>query len=303
MRKPDEIALTREQREAIRTHARRALQASGALGHFPTDVTAVMKVAQATEIHEHVLGNPSFLARLRHKAGGALRSALSKVMGIFDARAGEIFIDRTLHLVKQTFVRLHETAHAYLPWQRPMYAVVEDCAQSIDPEVAELFDREANVFASEVLFQIDSFVTEASEHPFGIFVPVNLSKKYGASIYSSMRQYVTKNHRTCAVLVLEPPQLIAGDGFRAALRRPVYSPTFQSKFSGLTWPDYFTPDSEVGGMIPISGRRASGKHAIELVDNNGERHECLAEAFTQTYQVFVLIHVVRALTARTVLVA
>ena len=262
-----------------------------------------MKISKATEIQEDVLGNPGFLARMRKKAGGALRSALSKVMGIFDAKAGEIFIDRTLHLVKQTFIRLHESAHAYLPWHRPMYSVVEDCAHSIDPDVAELFDREANVFASEVLFQIDSFITEANDHPIGIFVPVKLSKKYGASIYSSVRQYVTKNHRTCAVLVLEPPELIPNDGFRAALRRPVYSETFNQQFSDTTWPDYFTPDDKIGEMVPVGSRRASGKRLLELVDNNGDRHECLAEAFTQTYQVFILIYVVRALTARTVLVA
>jgi hypothetical protein len=184
-----------------------------------------------------------------------------------------------------------------------MYAVVEDCAVSIDPDVAELFDREANVFASEVLFQLDSFATEASGHPFGIFVPIRLAKKYGASIYASVRQYVSKNERSCVVLILEPPQPAPVDGFRAALRRVVDSPSFRRQFSGLRWPEYFTPDSEIGGMIPISQRRASPKRRIELVDDNGDSHECLAEAFTQTYQVFILVHVVRTLSDRAVLVA
>jgi hypothetical protein len=260
-----------------------------------------MAIANATEIHEDVLGQAGWLERMRRKAGGPLRSALSKVFGLLHAKGGEIFIDRSLHAVKQTFVRLHEIAHAYLPWQRPMYAVVEDCAQSIDPDVADLFDREANVFASEVLFQLDAFVTEANDHDFGIFVPVKLGKKYGASVYASVRQYVSKNHRTCAVLVLEPPQLVPGDGFRADLRRPIYSPSFQEQFSGLEWPEQFTPDDPIGAMIPIGKRRASAKRHLELVDNNGERHECVAEAFTQTYQVFILIHVERALTARTIL--
>ena len=262
-----------------------------------------MAVAKATEVPDDVLGHPGFLQRMRRKAGGALRAALSKVMGLFDAKAGEIFIDRTLHLVKQTFIRLHEAAHAYLPWQRPMYVIVEDCAASLDPDVADLFDREANVFASEVLFQLDAFSTEANDQEFGIFVPVNLGKKYGASVYSSIRQYVSKNHRTCAVVVLEPPQLVPNDGFRVALRRVVSSPTFQEQFSHFAWPDHFTPDDEIGAMVPIGGRRASGKRRLELIDDNGDRHECVAEAFTQTYQVFILIHVVRALTARTVLVA
>ena len=40
----------------------------------------------------------------------------------------------------------------------------------------------------------------------------------------------------------------------------------------------------------------SGKRQIALVDRNGLRHECIAESFTQSYQVFVLIHAVSTLT-------
>jgi hypothetical protein len=55
-------------------------------------------------------------------------------------------------------------------------------------------------------------------------------------------------------------------------------------------------------MVPLGKRRASGKHALELADNNGDLHECVAEAFTQKHQVFVLIHVVRALTRTSIVV-
>ncbi len=65
-----------------------------------------------------------------------------------------------------------------------MYAVVEDCKLSLDPAVADQFDREANVFASEVLFQLDGFITEARDHDFGIGVPLKVGKKYGASACS-----------------------------------------------------------------------------------------------------------------------
>jgi hypothetical protein len=306
VRKADDSSLSRAQRDNIRTEATRALEAAGALGHFPTNVSAVMAEANATEVHDDVLSEPGFLEFMRRqgrKAGGVLKSALDKVLGLFDARAGEIFIDRSLHRVKQTFIRLHETAHAYLPWQRKMYTLVEDSALSIDPDVADLFDREANVFASDVLFQLDTFSKEANDQDFGIFVPVNLGKKYGASAYASIRRYVAKHHKTCVVVVLDPPQFDADSGFRAALRRPIPSPTFQARFSRIAWADHFTPDDDIGAMVPLGKRRASGKRTIELTDDNGNRHECIAEAFTQGYQVFVLIHVTQALTANTVLVA
>jgi len=296
VRKTDDSSLTPAERQRIRQHARRVLEQTGAWGCFPTNVPAIMEAAKVIEVPDDVLSDAGFLASMRRKAGAALKSAFSKVRGLFDAKDGFVFIDRTMKIVKQTFVRLHEAAHAYLPWQRPMYAVVQDCDQTLDPEVAELFDREANVFASEVLFQLDTFAQEAEQHDFNIFTPVRLSKKYGASIYASIRQYVAKNQRTCVVLVLNPPVLVAGAGFESALRRAVPSSSFKEKFSDIQWPDRFTPDDHIGALIPLYGRRASRPRHLELVDADGQSHECVAESFTQGSQVFILIHVQHALT-------
>jgi hypothetical protein len=201
--------------------------------------------------------------------------------------------------VKQVFLTLHETGHAVLPWQRNLYALVEDGEQELDPDIADLFDREANVFATEVLFQLDSFANEAAGYEFGIGVPLKLSRKYGSSAYAAVRQYVSKSQRDCVVLVLDPPALMGGDGFRASLRRPVASPSFRMKFD-LSWPAHFTPDDEIGAIVPVGHRRMSKARAITLGDRNGARHECLAEAFKTPYQVFVLIHAVRTLTRTTI---
>ena len=187
-----------------------------------------------------------------------------------------------------------------LPWQRDIYAVTEDCEKTLAPEIADGFEREASTFASDVLFQLDSFTEQAREHEFGILVPVRLGKRYGASIYMSIRRYVTENHRASAVLVMEPPELGQDRGFVAALRREVASPEFKRRFGQLAWPATFGPDDEVGAMIPVGGRRMSGRREITLVDRNHVRHQCLAEAFTQGHQVFVLIHAVAALIRTTV---
>lgn len=295
VKKPDDCSLTPHQYAKVRSEAERALRAAGAFGRFPTPVSDIMSAAQLEEVEEDVL-NESFIAKMRQKAGAALKSALSKVIGLFDARARLVFIDRTLYAVKQTFVRLHEAGHGFMAWQKDLYAVVEDCEKSIDPDVADLFDREANNFASEVLFQLDTFTEEAEQKPFGIMIPVGLSKRYGASIYATVRRYVFRNHRACAVLVLNPPQFIEGDGFRAALRRTVASPRFNEIFGAIEWPPFFTPADDIGKAVPVGGRRLSGKRTISLTDQNGDRHECVVEAFTQTHQVFVLIHATKTLT-------
>lgn len=297
MSKPDDSTLDPEQYARVRREAERVLVAAGGLGRFPTPISDIMAAAEVHEVEEDVL-NEGFIAKLRRQASGALKSALSKVIGLFDARARLVFIDRSLHVVKQTFIRLHETAHGFMAWQRDLYAVVEDCEKTIDPELADQFDREANVFAAEVLFQLDAFSHEAEEQDFGILTPVRLSGRYGASIYASVRQYVTKNWRACTVVVLNPPELVAVHGFKASLRRSCASPAFTEIFGDIRWPDVITPDHFLGPLVPLGQRRMSGKHAIPLVDMNGDRHECIAESFTQSHQIFILIHATTTLRGR-----
>jgi hypothetical protein len=256
-----------------------------------------------TEVKEDVL-NPIFVARILNKAqqaGHVIKRALSKVMGLFHASEGLVFIDRTLAVVKQRFVGLHEAAHGFLPWQRPMYAVVADCEKALDPETADLFDREANVFASEVLFQINTFRDMAEEKPFSIWTPVRLARTFNASLYASIRQYVTKNHRACAVVILDMPRLEEGVGFRANLRRVVQSSSFTSTFGQHAWKDSYTPDDDIGALVPLGNRRGSGKRQLGLTDANGGLHECVAEAFTNKQQVFVLMLVRKSLTTTHVL--
>lgn len=299
MRRPDDCSLTPSQFARVRAEAERALREAGALGVFPTPVDAIMTVARVEEVKDDVL-NPHFIDKLRlsaGKAGGALKRAVGKVMGLFHASAGLVFLDQTMMAVKKRFVRLHESGHGFLPWQRPMYALVEDCENALEPDAAELFDREANVFAAEVLFQLDSFRDIAEGEKFSIWTPVKLARKFDASIYACVRQYVSKNHRACAVVVLNMPTFVEGDGFRATLRRPIQSDNFTKLFGAHDWKTAYTPDDDIGALIPINGRRSSGKRALILVDMNGDRHECIAESFTQTHQVFVLIHVIKTLAA------
>lgn len=302
MIKLDDCTLAPETYKKVRQEAERILNEADAFGVFPTPVDDIMSAAKVHEVKEDVL-NEGFLTKIRKGVTGTLRKALSKVLGIFDARDRLVFIDRSLKSVKKAFVKLHETAHGFLMWQRDLYALVEDGENNIDPDIADTFDREANVFASEVLFQCDGFINEANDHDFGIFVPVRISKHYGGSIYASVRQYVSKNHRACAVIILNPPVIDINVGFKAYVRRaPVTSPAFKNVFGELKLPEYFTPDDKIGKMVPINNRRASGKRSLPIIDSNGKEHECICEAFTNTYQVFILIQHIKPITSTTLLV-
>jgi Zn-dependent peptidase ImmA (M78 family) len=255
-------------------------------------------------IHEEELTD-GFLDQFRRKAvrvGKVLKSALSKVLGVFDAVAGAVYLGQGLRLIQKVFLKLHETGHALLPWHRDVYYALQDCEKTLAPEVSEAFEREANVFASEVLFQIDTFTVEAADHAFGIQVPLKLSKKYGASVYSTIRRYVSTNERCCLTIVLDPTEIVSGDGYRARLRRVIPSKSFAQTFGGIGWPQIFTPDSYFGRMIPLGDRRMSRPVRFTLLDVNGVRHECVGEAFKTKYQTFILIHETASITRTVVAV-
>lgn len=138
-----------------------------------------------------------------------------------------------------------------------MYAITEDCAKTIDPKISEVFERDSNAFACEVLFQLDAFTAEAADSAFGIKTPLALSKRYGASVYASVRRYVGTNARACAVVVFDPPEFASGDGFRASVRRVIASETFTSQFGEIQLPDTVAPSDQIDRMVPVGGRTMS----------------------------------------------
>jgi Zn-dependent peptidase ImmA (M78 family) len=293
MPKKDDCTLLPDDYEKVRREARQILITANAIGRFPTPVADIMSVAMVKVVDDNIL-DEGFLTGIRRKAGKALKRAISKTLGLLDVKSQFVFIDKTVHTVRQTFIKIHEAAHFVMAWQRKLFLIVEDCEKTISPEIEDYFDREANVFTSEVLFQLDTFTKEAADYSFGLKVPLQLSKKYGASIYSTIRRYVSKNSRACVVLILDPPEFEDGYGFQASLRRVVASEKFIELFGTINWPNKFTPDDEIGAMIPIAKRRMSGPREVGIKNRNGELCECIGEAFTQSYQVFILIHAVKA---------
>jgi Zn-dependent peptidase ImmA (M78 family) len=304
MRRQDDSALTRVQYARIRKEAERALREAGSLGVLPTPIDRIMAAARVQEVKEEILDS-GFLSKLRStvsNAGDVVKRAVSKVLGLFHASEGLVFLNQSLLGVKKRFVGFHEAGHGFLPWQRPMYALVEDCEKTLDPDTAELFDREANVFATEVLFQLDTFSEMSAGEPFSIWTPVNLAKRFKASNYAAIRQYVSKSKKACVVVVLNMPEFVRDDGFRVSLRRVIQSDSFTELFGTQVWKDVYTPDDEIGALVPLGPRRSTGKRSLALTDRNGDSHECIAESFSTGYQVFVLIHAARTLTAVRILI-
>jgi hypothetical protein len=137
-----------------------------------------------------------------------------------------------------------------------------------------------------VLFQRDRFTLEAADSAFGIIVPVRLSKRYGSSIYATTRRYVTTNARACAVVVFEKPAEVYPIP-RLEVRRAVGSPRFETQF-GRNWhKNYYGPGEFFIEHLPF--KKFSRAAPLRMRDINGDPHDCIAEAFNSTKQIFFLI--------------
>jgi hypothetical protein len=296
MRKADDSTLTVADLMAIESRAALSLDKASAWGRYPTPVDDILAAAKLRVAPKGMFDPASFLAFVKQKAAGAasaLKSAISKVLGLYDANEQIIHIDESVGPSKQKFLKLHETGHHELPTHRKIFSLFQDCNETLAPAIADQFEREANNFARFALFQGTAFKEHAADMKMGIRTPMDLAKKFGASNYASAREFVRTHHRPCVVYILEPMQFVPNHGTTAAVRRIEVSPSFDLEFGK---PDDVLIDANhsLAILLPI-GRKMTRPTPLRYLDKNGVQHECLGEAFDTTHNVLLLIYPTQAL--------
>lgn len=303
MTKPDDSTLNPRELRAVEERARNLLNRASAWETFPTPIDGILSAAAVKVAPSSAFDPGRIIAYLRNKTADAarqLKSAISKVLGLYDADEHVIHIDDTVVESKQNFLKLHETGHHELPTHRKLFRLFQDCEKTLAADIADQFEREANNFARFVLFQGDTYARCAADCAFEIKTPIKLARKFGASVYAAAREFARTNHRACVVYVLEPIEFVEGDGARARVRRIEPSPSYRDQF-GCPTDAIVTVDHFLGPVLPI-GRKMTRPTSLAITDLNGERHECVAEAFDTSRNVIILLYPVQALTTTTVIV-
>lgn len=291
--KPDDVTLDAKSYRQVQKYADLLLRKAGAYGQFPTPVADLVEAAELEIARENAL-DKMFLGSLYRSLPNALKlapdrlkTALGKVMGLLDRRDRTVHIDKDLHPKKVVFLSIHEVGHDFLPWQRKTYDILEDSDSELDPETRDKFEREANCFSSDVIFQLDAFTNEAADHAFGLRTPLKLSPRYGASFYATARRYVVTSDRPCALIVFNRSTDDAGRE-RLAFRRSAASATFTARFGPLSIPHVCGPESYFFQNRPV--RKFTAPTPCTLRDVNRERVACIIEAFDSTFEVFFLLY-------------
>jgi Zn-dependent peptidase ImmA (M78 family) len=180
--KADDSSLDPEQLRAVQSAARRALDRASAWGVYPIPMPLILEAANLKIAPKSdPMRIMKYLAVKAEQAANALKSAISKVFGIYDTAEQLIHIDDSVHGSQQNFLKLHEAGHHELPTHRKLFCFFQDCEKTLDPETADLFEREANNFARFVLFQDDGYASMAADHALEIKTPIKLAGKFGAS--------------------------------------------------------------------------------------------------------------------------
>jgi Zn-dependent peptidase ImmA (M78 family) len=300
--KPDDSSLDPDQLRAVEKRARQLLDRASVWERFPTPIEDILAAAQLQVAPISIFDPARILAFIKNKTADAahrVKSAISKMFGLYDAEESVIHIDHTVRESKQNFLKLHETGHHEIPTHKNAFRFFQDCEKTLAPETADLFEREANNFARFALFQGDGYAKLAADCAFEIRTPIKLAKKFGASVYASAREFARTNPKACLVYILEPIEYVEGVGARAAVRRIEPSPAFRAQF-GCPAETVITLDHALGPVLPV-GRKMTRARSLPIFDLNGTEHECLAEAFDTTFNVLLLVYPVKALTASTII--
>ena len=300
MTRPDDSTLGPEALRAVEERAHRLLDRADAWNRYPVPVGDILSAAKVRVAPTSAFDPAAIVAYLTGKAadaGACIKSAISKVLGLYDAAEALIHIDSAVVQAKQTFLTLHETGHHDLPWHRKIFRFFQDCKKTLSPEVADQFEREANNFARFLLFKGPAFTRHAADCPFGIMTPIALARTFGSSIYAATREYARTNPRACVVFALDPLESGSGSELRAPVRRIESSPAYVARF-GRPTVKAVTPDHLLWPVMPIH-RKMTRAVPLTIADLNGQRHECLAEAFDTTYNILILLYPVTALATTT----
>lgn len=299
---PDDSSLDPAALRAVETRARAVLERADAWGRFPTPVDEVLAAANLRVAPTSMFDPARLLTYLRDKAGDAarsLKSAISKVLGIYDAGEQVIHIDDTVGNTRQTFLKLHETGHHEMPTHRKLFSLFQDCEKTLAPEIADQFEREANNFARFALFQGEAYMKRAADMPCELKTTRSLAKDFGASLYASAREFARTHHRACVVYVLEPLEWLAKRRAPAVVRRIEPSPSYTLMY-GKPSAAAIGPEHPLWAVLPV-GRRVTRPMSVGMRDGTGVLHECVAEAFDTTFNILILVVPVKALTATTII--
>lgn len=260
-----------------------ALYKSKSLGIFPTPVDQILKYAELRIDSSVDLSKvpTNFFA----KHGLTFIRKLAKIRGILDREKKVVYLDLNQHASKQKFVKLHEAGHELCGWQGNMLKYLDD-DENLDPDINDMFESEANYFASSALFQVQIFNEKVGEYPLELATCLHLQKLFGGSFHATIRRYVEHSKKRCALLVLNKESKSPFSTTNLTIHNYFQSPSFTKEWGTIEWHSNF--DYDVPFVQDFLSNRRMTKNQL-LIESGTEAISCDYHYFDNTYNVFVFM--------------
>lgn len=220
---PSDLPLDAETIAHIRGYTVALLNEAGAVGERPTPLEDIREAARLVIAGEITL-DPRDRNRLVERFGHWVNVAWKRLQGAFDYRASAIWLAPDLHEMKRRFVLSHEIGHAILPAHEKTFAYIDDFTR-LPPFARDLFEREANQAAVEILFQGGQATDEFDSSPPTLDEICRISSDFGASIISTARFVVETSKRPVAIAIAHR-RATGGLGPTHMYASPAFSDTF-----------------------------------------------------------------------------
>ncbi len=275
--------------DAIRKATERLLRKAEAIGRLPTPVQDIIAAAGLVE-PEHSMLSDLVLDQAPEHLRRAIRKLRFKVRAVLDRRAREVHVDPSIqHRGRLAFKKLHEVTHDILPWQRTLGFADDDATLSW--AARQLFERQANQGAAELLFQRDMFSDMARQYVTGMASIIELADLFGASVHATFRRFVESHPPAVAGIVMElSPCPTHPIGYRR--KEVACSQRWANRFgSSRSWPSILR--SPPYSFIDLAPRARTSRSVVAgdllLPDVNNEPVHVSTEVYCNSYKLFVLL--------------
>jgi len=166
---------------------------SAVAGSLPTDERKLLRFLKLEQMSFDFAREVDFLDD-SIRPPGELRAALHLGERVIATQVG-------LGDKRKRFSIFHEIAHCVLPEHNSRLFL--DTDQTLSWWTRMRFEREANQFAADLLFQGKLFTEQAMGRDTSIQTVIGLAPKYGASYEAALRRYAEKHVQPCALIVYD----------------------------------------------------------------------------------------------------
>ncbi len=284
------IVIRPDSEEEISSYSERLLKKANTIEILPTPIDDLVEVAKISEINSTDELRNNFVSSLKSNAQEIFINALQKIRGLADLRERVIYVPKTSNPVRNIFPKAHELGHQVLPWHNIDPSYLDD-DMTLSQDVKNLFEREANFFASEIIFQGKYFRKKARDYTASLPAVFKLADMHGASVQATIWRYVEEQDEAVAVVMYYPTDTLDEYGNKLLkLWKIIPSQKFIRKYNDIELPRSVPTGHPLVAVRDL--KYSDGTNILEGKDKFsilGEKYTFEWQTWWNNYTLFVLL--------------